>query len=237
MIELPFILAAGLLGSAHCVGMCGGFVMSIGLHSASRRHNLWRQLVYSSGRITTYAMLGALAGYFGMRLENWSWSMNQLVSIVALLAGAFLVVQGLVSLGWLKWPSWRRVPAVCLAASLFGSVQQGRRLGDAYFLGLLTGFLPCGLLYGMLALAANTRHFAGGATLMACFGAGTIPALLLTGLGAQWMSGRWRQRLYQLAGVCLVVTGLITIGRGVDIQHLALRTPGNSCPFCAAESE
>lgn len=237
MIELPFIVVAGLFGSAHCMGMCGGFVISLGLYSTNRWHILGRQLSYSGGRIVTYSSLGAFAGYFGMRLQQWSWSLGQLVSLLALVAGGFLVFQGLVSVGWLKWPNFRRVPVACLAASMFGTFQRGSRLSDSFFLGLLTGFLPCGLLYGLLALAANTRHAAYGSLTMACFGLGTVPALLLTGLGANLLGIVWRRRLIQLAGWCLVVTGIITISRGVDFQALALRSERTpACPFCAEES-
>lgn len=236
MIEFPFIVVAGLLGSAHCIGMCGGFVISLGLHSANRRHNVARQLSFSTGRVVTYGVLGALAGFCGMRIERWSWSMNQVVSVLALVAGLFLIAQGLVSVGWVRWPSMRRAPAACLAASIFSTFQRGSRLSDAFHLGLLTGFLPCGLLYGLLALAANTRDFLTGALVMICFGLGTIPALLLTGCGAHLLTGFWRKRLYQLAGWCLIVTGIITVSRGMDLQSFVLRTSTTAdCPFCAPE--
>jgi sulfite exporter TauE/SafE len=113
---------------------------------------------------------------------------------------------------------------------------RGGRLVDALCLGLLTGFLPCGLLYGMLALAANTRGPLTGGLLMVCFGLGTVPALLVTGCGASLATIAWRRRLYQLAGWCLIITGAITISRGIDLSTASLRTSSDSCPFCSSRS-
>ena len=72
MIELPLLFTAGILGSTHCLGMCGPFALAIGSQAPGWKSNLLRQLVYSAGRIFTYASLGAMAGFGGWRLGRTS---------------------------------------------------------------------------------------------------------------------------------------------------------------------
>ena len=99
MSELPFVFVAGILGTAHCLGMCGPFVLTIGGSAPGWWSALGRQLSYSAGRIFTYGVLGAAAGFCGERLTS---SLPLLVNIPALLAvaaGMLLVYQGLRSAG------------------------------------------------------------------------------------------------------------------------------------------
>src|SRR5438067_1466686 len=97
--ELLLIFVGGLLGSAHCVGMCGGFALSIGAASNRWLANLSRQLVYGAGRIATYTTAGAIAAFAGLRISHAFSSMVPVQAILALLAGALLVVQGLSAAG------------------------------------------------------------------------------------------------------------------------------------------
>ena len=232
MIELAFAFGAGLLGSAHCLGMCGGFAVSLGVQAASTRSNLAKQGAFTLGKASTYGSMGALAGYLGMQFEGWNSPLDRSLSILALVAGAFLMGQGLISAGVLRAPQVQRIPVACLIAPIFRSLQSGSRVLDGFLLGVLTGFLPCGLLYGMLASAATTQHFLLGGLTMISFGLGTAPALIAAGLGAGRLQIAWRKRFYQLAGWCLVMTGLITMSRGIHVHDFSLRTDAASCPFC-----
>ena len=86
MIELPFILVAGVLGSTHCIGMCGPFALSIGGTAISWTDNLWRQIIFSCGRIFTYTTAGAIAGFVGLRLSEYWTSVVNLPAVLAILA-------------------------------------------------------------------------------------------------------------------------------------------------------
>ena len=225
MIELPFVFMAGLMGSAHCIGMCGGFVVSIGATSRSLRENLVKQTLYSGGRAFTYSVLGALAGFGGLRLMN----VNAYVpAALAILAGLFLVYQGLVTTQWIRRPTVASKPP-CVTGSIFGAMMRGSSKVHSFLAGVMTGFLPCGLLYGMLAGAASTSNPLHGALLMAVFAGGTVPVMILTGCSGGFLSVAARRHLFNVAGWCVIVTGLITLTRGAWV----LAYPGETtCPFC-----
>lgn len=235
MIELPFVFVAGILGTAHCLGMCGPFVLTIGGSAPGWWAALGRQLSYSAGRIFTYSVLGAAAGFCGERLTH---SLPLLVNIPAMLAvaaGILLVYQGLRSAGILRRPLWRTSfaqPATpCLAGGFLAQFLRQPGAIGVFLAGVFTGFLPCGLLYGMLALATSTHSVLLGTATMAIFGLGTTPVMVLTGIGGRLMSLATRRWLYAGAAWCLILTGVISVARGVSFLSSS-RDPAASCPLC-----
>lgn len=234
MIEWPLVFAAGLLGSSHCIGMCGGFALAIGSSSRSLSANAGRQLVYTAGRVFTYAFLGAAAGFGGWRLAQAApWLVN-LPALLAILAGLALIYQGLRAAGWLGRAS-KAGGGPCLAGSIFATFLTAPGLLNAFLAGLLTGLLPCGLLYGMLALAASTQHIGLGAAAMALFGLGTAPVMVLTGCGGSLLSLAARRHVLRVAAWCVVLTGVISIARGCGFLTLMVQAAGvdpENCPFC-----
>lgn len=236
MLEWPFLFLAGLLGSAHCVGMCGGFVLSIGANARGARDNFARQCSYSGGRLFTYAVLGATAGFAGWRLTNLVPASVHLAAILAIVAGAVLVYQGLSAAGVLR--RWGVAGAVgaCPAGSLLGGFLRMPGRTSAFLAGLLTGLLPCGLLYGMLALAASSRDLVTGTTTMVVFGLGTVPLLVITGCSGSLLGLAARRRLYALAAWCLVLTGGISLVRGAVFLARPAAEP-TTCPFCTSAGE
>ncbi len=163
---------------------------------------LRRQLVYSSGRIFTYATVGAVAGYAGMRLAGRMSAVVNMQAVLALVAGGMLIVQGLLSAGVISWPRHRRLPA-CLAPGLISAFMREERLSGAFLAGVFTGFLPCGLVYAYVALAASAGSAAAGLAHMAAFGAGTAPLLVAVGTGGSLLglttraTGAARRRLFR----------------------------------------
>jgi sulfite exporter TauE/SafE len=235
MIELPLVFVAGLLGTAHCLGMCGPFVLMIGGGSRSWAESLARQLAYTAGRVFTYGVLGAVAGYCGSRLSGLAPALINLPALLAISAGFLLVHQGLKAAGWL--PAWLRSrgefgTASCLAGGLLGHFLRQPGVSGGLIAGLFTGLLPCGLLYGMLALAASTHSIAWGGLAMVVFGLGTAPLLIALGLGGRWLGLATRRWLYAAAAWCLVLTGAVSIGRGAMYLSLPGR-PAAGCPHCA----
>lgn len=190
------LFLAGLVGGAvHCAGMCGPFVLSQVMADAERtadtRYGEWRRLAgaallpYHLGRLTTYTMLGAVAGaatalFASTPLFGW------LSGGLLILAACLMVLQ---ALGMTKGGG---VTVPRFLATLAGTLSSGRRAATRYALGVVLGFLPCGLLYGALAAAAGTASAVEGATVMAAFGLGTAPMLVAVGWGGLIVRRRLR---------------------------------------------
>ncbi len=204
--------------------MCGGFALSLGAGHALRA-NLGRQLIYTSGRVCTYGLLGAIAGAVGGRVTQSAW-LTSLPAWLAICAGLLLCLQGLHALGLRVWPrrAWR--PG-CLAAGLFAPLLHRPGTAQAFLVGVATGFLPCGLLYGYLTLAASSGSLLTGGLTMVLFALGTAPLMILTGAGGSLLALATRTNLLRAAALCVLLTGGLSIARGVQ----ALRAP-QTCPFC-----
>lgn len=231
MIELPLVFVAGILGSAHCLGMCGGFAMAVGGQTTTWRGNAVRQLLYTIGRVFTYSVLGVIAGYCGSRITSALSALFWLPAMLSLLAGCVLIYQGFLATGWLpKREVAGRIP--CVAGSLFTAFIAGPRLLQAFLAGLFTGLLPCGLLYGIVGLAASTQGMLPGLAVMAVFGLGTAPMMLFAGLSRNLLSLAWRKPLFKLAAVCLILTGVVSVARGATLL-LSPGSAGKVCPLCA----
>lgn len=234
MIELPLILLGGLLGSSHCLGMCGGFALSIGMGARTVSANLLRQLIFCVGRVFTYGFLGSVAGFAGFWFARRSGTFVHAQAALSVLAGCFLVAQGLLTLGVLPRRMIARfgfgqATAPCLAGSFFAVFLKSPRLTSVFLAGMLNGLLPCGLVYGYLSLASSTASLPSGLATMIAFGLGTVPIMVLTGAGASALSFAARRRLFQVAACCVLLTGLIAIARGVVFWDATFSA---ACPYC-----
>jgi sulfite exporter TauE/SafE len=236
MIELPLIFVAGILGTAHCLGMCGPFALLIGGVSRTWSGMLGRQLAYTTGRLFTYGVLGAAAGFCGARLAALVPTFINIPAALAISAGLFLTYQGLKAAGWLPASvglQWRLQPAAgsCLASGFLGQFLRQPGASGVFLAGLFTGLLPCGLLYGMLALATSTHSVPLGAATMTVFGLGTAPAMILAGLSGRLVGLATRRRLFAAAAWCLILTGLVSVARGVSYMSISGQQPAG-CPMC-----
>ena len=217
MTELPLIFVGGLLGSSHCIGMCGPLALALGMSENRVTANLRRQLVFSVGRICTYGFAGALAAFTGLWLSQWSWLAVGVQGTLAIVGGVALVLLGLTTagvlprmgLGWLA-------PQSCSAAVWLKTLLTSPKLPSAFLAGVFTGFIPCGLVYAFLAMAAGTGDVVRGWLVMVTFGAGTVPLLVITGCGGTVLSITGRARVLRIAAWCVVITGVISIVRGAS---------------------
>lgn len=246
-LALPLVFMGGLLGSAHCVGMCGGFAMGIGLGASGARQNGLRQLVYSAGRISTYTILGAAAGFAGSWADHrWHHLLN-VQATLSLVAGLVLLAQGLWHLGLVSSRIVARLAAgplsgpVCMVAGQFGTLLRSPGLAPAFVAGVLTAFMPCGLVYANLGLAAGSGQIVSGALVMAFFGLGTAPLMVLTGLGAALATPALRGRLMKFAAVCIFLTGCITLSRAyagftAEVGSGSIRANCAACVDSATET-
>lgn len=218
------IFAAGFAGSFHCIGMCGGFACALGRDPHGQGATLQRHLLYNLGRLSTYCFLGALAGALGqvictsqgMTIPLLSSSLDTGQRILAIIAGLLMVAMALQFFGLLS--GLHRLATgfggSTLAVSLHNLLKAPGHAAALAF-GVFNGFLPCPLVYAFAAQAASTAGALPGFLTMASFGLGTFPAMLLMGGVGYTLAPAWRQRGVWLAGSCILLLGLITLGRGL----------------------
>ena len=210
-------LVTGLLGSAHCLGMCAGIsgMVAVGSGVTGLKTQLPLSIAYNFGRILSYALLGALAAAAG---DVFVGAVPAMAKPIRLLSGAIIVLIGLqLAFNWQFLAPIERAGShlwkgVAPIAQRFVPVTS---LPRAMGLGLLWGFLPCGLVYSVLLIAATTANTAGGAVTMAAFGLGTMPAMIFTGVTAFRLSQKiGRARV--AAGVLMILIGLLTLAMPVQ---------------------
>lgn len=236
MIELPLIFVGGLLGSAHCIGMCGPLALSLSASAPNGSSLLRRQLCFSVGRIFTYGFCGAAAGLGGVWLSTGSRGFVWSQAWLAIFAGVVLILMGLVTVGWIPKPTARLLSGIpCGAATWLKTFLTSTGWSGPLLAGVFTGFIPCGLVYAFLLKAGSSGSVWMGWLTMIAFGIGTIPMMVLVGYSGRFLSVTHRTRLFQVAAWCIVLTGAISIVRGasqLDAKSVAETVP---CPFCEPE--
>ncbi|NUP11238.1 MAG: sulfite exporter TauE/SafE family protein [Polyangiaceae bacterium] len=210
-LELGGALLMGLMGSVHCVAMCGPIAAV--LCGGRGRAESAKGLVPHAGRLLTYGVIGALAGSLGGAVRR-VLPLEVVQLGVRIAAAVLLIVVGFYAAGFL-----RRFAAIeRLTAPLFARlVPRTGSLGRGTFLarlvhGMVWGLVPCGLVYGAAGLAALSGTAGRGFLVMAAFGAGTLPATVLVGIFAEGFRRRVRDpRIRQTAGLLLAVAGTVHI--------------------------
>lgn len=237
MIELPLIFVGGLLGSAHCIGMCGPLALSLGASTPEGTSPLARQVVFSFGRLFTYCCFGAVAGYTGAWLSHQSNGFAVPQAWLAIAAGLALLCMGLATTGYLPRPAVRALSsAPCGVATWLKTYLSSPGLTGPLLAGVFTGFIPCGLVYAFLLKSGSAGGLWMGWLTMAAFGLGTFPLMILLGYGGRMLPVANRARLMQVAAWCVVVTGAISVARGA-YQLRAIEDPSAApCPLCVAEA-
>ncbi|MCX8145416.1 MAG: sulfite exporter TauE/SafE family protein [Azovibrio sp.] len=212
------LFLVGLLGGSHCVGMCGGIVGALSLGGPQR---FTLHLAYNLGRILSYGLAGALVGALGagsmalaeqlpLRLVLMVFANLMLVALGFYLLGATRALAVTEQIGQ---KLWRRIQP-------FGKrFLPVRSVAQAFPLGLLWGWLPCGLVYSALATALGAGSALAGALQMLAFGLGTLPNLLLAGLllarFRDWAQKPW---VRGLAGLSILLFGLYGLYGALDLS-------------------
>ncbi len=218
------VFMVGLLGSVHCVGMCGGIVSAFSALPAASRpfpvalvvqrpaDGAARALAYNTGRIASYMVAGAMAGVSGMQAGGYWLANLMLVALGLYLMNAW---NGLTRLEVLGRGLWRH--AQPLIKSLMPYDSQLKMLA----LGGLWGWLPCGMVYSVLLTAMLTGSAAGGAAVMLAFGLGTLPVLLAMGLMGDHLRGALQRPVVRFgAGMVVLAFGVLGLVRAASGEPL-----------------
>ena len=225
MIYYLLVFVAGMAGSFHCIGMCGGFACALGNEPGGRAASVARHLLYNSGRVATYAFLGVVAGSLAQMVSPadghsaasaLSRPLDGAQRILAVVAGLLMIVMALQLFGLLQrvhgaLAGFGGSTIVVAMRSLLGARGPAAPLA----LGVVNGFLPCPLVYAFAAQAASTAAALPGFLTMAAFGLGTFPAMLLMGGVGALLRPVWRRRGVRFAGGFILALGLLTIARGL----------------------
>ncbi len=216
MIDLiPLLVSAfilGLLGAGHCLGMCGGLMGALTMSIPAEQQNRRLRIIigYNLGRVSSYAIAGFLFGLFGWALEQ-----TPAAHALRVVAALLLISLGLYLAGW--WHGLTRIEK--LGSYLWKYIQPlaSRLLPvkgplHAVLLGMLWGWLPCGLVYSTLFWTASQGDASTSALLMFTFGLGTWPVLLVSGLAAEQVTAFLRKKnVRYAAGLLVILYGLWTL--------------------------
>ncbi|TLM68872.1 MAG: sulfite exporter TauE/SafE family protein [Deltaproteobacteria bacterium] len=209
----------GLLGAGHCIGMCGPLVGALALTAGGRPGGWLFPLLYNAGRVATYTLIGALAGWLGSALA-YAEAFRDVTRILLIGSDLFIIAVGLGTAGLFAGLNVARLDFPGPFRAMTNGVQHLRRLPvwlGALPLGLLFGLLPCGYLYAVAITAAQGADPLLGAATLFAFGLGTVPSLLLVGSVTQWLGIRARQWMLRTAGVLVTGMGVVNL-----VRHLRL---------------
>lgn len=213
----PEILASffiGLFGSAHCIGMCGPIAIALPVPNSNNISFVAGRLLYNIGRVATYSFLGAVFGLLGSRLVISGF--QQSVSIVL---GIAIVIAVLIPPNYkAKITQHQLVQKVTLPLKSGISDLFKRGTFSALFLiGILNGFLPCGLVYVALAGAIASGNAISGSAVMTLFGLGTVPTMFAATVFGKFININIRRKISKAVPVFALVLGLLFILRGMSL--------------------
>ena len=203
----------GFLGSAHCIGMCGPIAVALPGSRDFMRSYVTGRIFYNLGRTVTYMLLGGVLGLMGLGI--WLAGYQQALSV--------MTGSGIVLVTLLTWKStW--VPGGSFFSGIAGHFERSMRplmqhnsQSGMFLIGVLNGFLPCGLVYIALAAALASGSLLGGMAYMGLFGIGTIPVMFLMAISPGLLSGNWHLRLQKAIPWLALLVGTLLILRGLSL--------------------
>ena len=205
-------LVLGLMGSFHCVGMCGPIALSLPLRGNTFAGKALGGILYNLGRTVTYGIMGALFGLIGQGFQLMGFQRWISIAMGALMIISILLPSLTKGLDWSRW-----IP-------FSGNVRKGiqqlfQRKSNAalFFIGLLNGLLPCGLVYMAVAGAIGIGDFYLGIGFMVLFGLGTLPMLLAVSLLGSLITISVRKRINQVIPYVVVIIGMLFVLRGLSL--------------------
>ena len=231
-IEILTVIAFGLFGSlGHCIGMCGGFIITYSSSkinpNLSKQTQAFKHLLYNFGRVTSYTILGALFGAFGSL-----WDATPFLRMIMFgFSGLIMLLMGLSLLGKIRFLNSieYNVTKQKWYKNLFHKLMFGEQFKSFYFLGMLNGIFPCGLVYAALVWAMATGTILGGATVMLLFGLSTIPALFSFGLFVGFLKQfNFRNLMIKFASITVMLFAFWTLYKAYENFNIYISFSDNS---------
>lgn len=212
-LEIGFFM--GLLGSVHCIGMCGPLVMALPILHLNPIQKTLATFLYHLGKIMTYGLLGIVVGLFGKQIPFYNVQQHLSILIGGLMLLYVLWVFylhpkrkiGFIKIDWIQKPIF----------SALSKLLKQNRVSTFFLIGLLNGLLPCGMIYLALGSAWANQSVLQSGLFMVLFGLGTLPALLLVAFGGQLMGLAFRQRIQKALPYMLFSMGVLLILRGMNL--------------------
>jgi uncharacterized protein len=204
----------GLVGSLHCVGMCGPIALALPVFGNNRIKIIWGRLLYNLGRVITYAFLGALFGLFGSRLILFGIQQN-LSIVIGTLIFLYVVTPRKIKTKISGTGFYLRI--VTFLKTHYSKLISRRTNKSLFTIGLLNGILPCGFVYVGIAGATSTGNWISGAGYMALFGLGTTPIMFATAMLGKVINFDLRKRINKLIPVFALLLALLFILRGLNL--------------------
>lgn len=214
LVLLGTVFIASLLGSLHCVGMCGPFALLAGSKSPQRKSPVVPTLAYSGGRLVTYSIVGLIFGSLGMAL-NEGTSFSSWQQSATYVAGGLMIMVGVIAL--LRYYGVRiRLPKMFspmqhVLKSGFSWAKTLPTVQRAFAIGALTSLMPCGWLYTFAITAAGTGSPFWGLVVMAVFWGGTVPIMTALMLGFNRIGTSIQKRLPVVMASLVIVIGMFTL--------------------------
>lgn len=217
------LFIVGLFSSLHCVGMCGGIMLSQSLS----KNNVKAPLLYNLGRVVSYTLIGGIIGSIGSVLSV----STQASIIIYIIAGAFMIIHGANTIGFKVFRGLSfRLPFLSKCPTQTSN-------SAPFVVGLLNGLMPCGPLQTMQLFALSTGSMAKGALSMFIFSVGTVPLMLLFGYMANSLSKNTSKKLIKFSGALIIVLGLITANRGLSLYGLNLNPTSNFNNYVSPDND
>jgi uncharacterized protein len=220
-MSYAFIFLIGLSTSFHCVGMCGGIMLSQTAVPDKQIINnkikaIYPTAAYNAGRVTAYTLVGALAGAFG-----------SVITIKASVKGnIFIVIGALMAIRALQMmhiiPRFEKTPFTLPQSCALPKNIRDRFVAKPLIIGLLTGLMPCGSLQSMQLYALGTGSLLRGAAVMFVFSAGTVPLMLILGGVSTFASKKFQKRMVRISGILIAAFSILLILKGIKVVAMTM---------------
>ena len=231
IFEIGFLM--GLIGSVHCIGMCGPLVMALPIAQQTNFQKWQSILLYHAGKISSYTILGILLGLFGSQLPLYGVQENLSIvmgSIMLLYVVYVFVIKPKFIPIFLQFNL-----QYTFIVKKMGQLFKSKHRVVFYFIGILNGLLPCGMIYVALTSALATQDILQGGLIMTFFGIGTMPALIMVAIGGQYFGINIRKKIQNLLPIFIFTVGVLLILRGMNLgipfisPHLGIGVDKISC--------
>lgn len=223
-LDYGLAFTAGLLGSGHCVGMCGALVSAFFVRMGEAGKGVLPLVGYHGARIGMYSLVGVIAAALGMALVS-TGIIGKAQAVLQILAGALVILLGLEILGVLPF----RLPSIGLPAAaarrIFATAGQRGPVWGAALGGVMNGLMPCALTLAVAVKATAADHPLQGGALMLAFGLGTLPSMVFVSLVFGRLGAKLRGLLLKGAALVVIVLGIGTLLQGIRFFEIMIRLP------------